>query len=129
MGHEFNNVVEHLRSHAGETLQAVVIYDGDDHRDLYRRDDVVERHESDLERELLRELRSDQRREGREGRNTAETASEQPRATVRVFPSRVIVHLPRDPDSGTIVVLDPAAARNLTDFVADVRADLYDGGR
>ena len=126
MGHEFNDVVEHLRSHAGDALQAVVIYDGDDHRDLYRREDVAERHGSDLERELLRELQSDQRREGRDA---AETASEQLRATVRVFPSRVIVHLPRDPDSGTVVVLDPAAARNLTDFVADVRADLYDGGR
>jgi len=120
MGHEFGNVVDHLRSHAGDALQAVMIYDGDEHRDLYRRDDVAERHGSELEGELLRDVRSDQRSE--EG-----TDSEEPlRATVRVFTSRVIVHLPRDSDSGTVVVLDPAAARNLTDFVADVRADLYD---
>lgn len=39
----------------------------------------------------------------------------------------MIVHLPRDADSGTVVALDPATARNLTDFVADTRADLYDG--
>lgn len=126
MGHESNNVVEHLRSHAGDALQAVVIYDGDTHRDLYRREDVAERHGSDLEGKLLRELQSDQRREGGEA---TETAGERVHATVRVFPSRVIVHLPRDPDSGTVVVLDPTAARNLADFVADVRADLYDGGR
>jgi hypothetical protein len=38
----------------------------------------------------------------------------------------VVVHLPRDADSGTVVVLDPAAARNLIDFVIDLRTDLYD---
>jgi len=120
MGHEFGDVVDHLRAHAGDALQAVLIYDGDEHRDLYRREDAAERHGSELEREVLREVQSDQHRAG-------EIAPEEPlRATVRVFPSRVIVHLPRDPDSGTVVVLDPAAARNLTDFVADVRADLYD---
>lgn len=124
MGHEFGNVVDHLRSHAGDALQAVMIYDGDEHRDLYRREDVAERHGSELERELLREVQSDQRRDDETG---DEGAWEPLRATVRVFASRVIVHLPRDPDSGTVVVLDPVAARNLSDFVADVRADLYDG--
>ena len=123
MTHEFGSVVEHLRTHAGDTLQAVMIYDGDEHRDLYRREDVTERHGSELEREVLREVRSDGPREaGAE----FEGGTEPLRATVRVFSSRVIVHLPRDPESGTIVVLDPSAARNLTDFVADVRADLYD---
>lgn len=123
MTHEFGSVVEHLRTHAGDTLQAVMIYDGDEHRDLYRREDVTERHGSELERGVFREVRSDGPREaGAE----AEGGTEPLRATVRVFSSRVIVHLPRDPESGTIVVLDPSAARNLTDFVADVRADLYD---
>lgn len=124
MGHEFGNVVDHLRSHAGDTLQAVLIHDGDEHRDLYRRDDVAALHGSDLEREVLREVRSDQNRADGAG---GDDPGEPLRATVRVFDSRVIVHLPRDADSGTVVVLDPAAARNLTDFVADVRADLYDG--
>ena len=123
MTHEFGSVVEHLRTHAGDALQAVMIYDGDEHRDLYRREDVTERHGSELEREVLREVRSDGPREaGAE----FEGGTEPLRATVRVFSSRVIVHLPRDPESGTTVVLDPSAARNLTDFVADVRADLYD---
>jgi hypothetical protein len=124
MTHEFGNVVDHLRAHAGDALQAVLIYDGDGHRDLYRRDDPVEYHGSELERELLREVQSDLRREADV---EVEESDEPLQATVRVFSSRVIVHLPRGPDSGTVVVLDPAAARNLSDFVADVRADLYDG--
>ena len=102
---------------------AVMIYDGDEHRDLYRREDVAERHGSELERGILRKVRSDgPRQAGAE----AAGGTEPLQATVRVFSSRVIVHLPQDPESGTIVVLDPNAARNLTDFVADVRADLYD---
>jgi len=125
MGHEFGNVVDHLRSHAGDSLQAVLIYEGGEHRDLYRRADVAERHGSELEREVLREVRSEQRHQESP---EPDPADEPLRATVRVFDSRVVVHLPRDPDSGTVVVLDPAAARNLTDFVADVRADLYGGG-
>jgi len=124
MSHEFGNVVDHLRSHAGDALQAVFIYRGDDHRDLYRRDDVAELHGSDLEAVVLREVQSDHR----EGDDySADRDEESLRATVRVSASRVTVHLPRDADSGTVVVLDPSAARNLTDFVADLRADLYDG--
>lgn len=123
MSHEFDNVVDHLRSHAGDALQVVVIYRGDDHRDLYRRDDVADLHESGVEATILREVRSDH---GEGDTDPADGDGEPLRATVRVFPSRVIVHLPRDADSGTVVVLDPTAARNLTDFVADLRADLYD---
>jgi hypothetical protein len=125
MSHEFGNVVDHLRSHAGDALRAVFIYRGDDHRDLYRREDVAELHGSDLEAVVLREVQSDHREEDQ----PADTDGEPIRATVRVFDSKVIVNLPRDADSGTVVVLDPTAARNLTDFVGDLRADLYDGGR
>lgn len=122
MSHEFDNVVDHLRSHAGDALQVVVIYRGDEHRDLYHRDDVAELHGSDLETTVLREVRSDHR----ETNQSTDSDEESLRATVRVSDSRVIVHLPRDADSGTVVVLDPAAARNLTDFVTDLRTDLYD---
>jgi len=122
MSHEFNNVVEHLRSHAGDALRAVFIHRGDEHRDLYRREDVAELHASDLEAMVLREVQSDLREDGQSPDSDAESL----RATVRVYDSRVIVYLPRDADSGTVVMLDPTAARNLTDFVADLRADLYD---
>jgi len=123
MSHEFDNVVDHLRSHAGDALQAVFVYRGDDHRDLYRREDVAALHGSTLEATVIREARSELRRDDDP---PADGTGESPRATVRVFDARVIVHLPRDADSGAVVVLDPAAARNLTDFVTDVRADLYD---
>lgn len=121
MSHGFDDVVEHLRAHAGDALQAVFVYRGDDHRDLYRRDDVATLHSSELEAAVLRAVRSD-------AADDAASFAEPPRATVRVFDARVIVHLPRDRDSGTVVALAPAAARNLTDFVADIRADLYDDG-
>lgn len=123
MSHTFGNVVDHLRSHAGDALRAVFIYHGDDHRDLYRREDVAELHGSALEAVVLREVRSDHRAEDQPPDSNWESV----RATVRVFDSYVIVHLPRDADSGTVVVLDATAARNLTDFVSDLRADLYDG--
>lgn len=122
MDHTTGDIVEHLRDHAGETLQAVVIYDGDDHRDLYRRGDVRELHGSELEAEVLEEIRADRQRR----RSTlAERYEGDHQATVRVFEARVLLHLPRDDESGTIVVLDPAAARNLVTFVNDIRGDIY----
>lgn len=123
MAHDFGNVVDHLRSHAGEALQAVVVYDGDEHRDRYRRQDLQELHGSDLEAELLAEIRADERR--RES-DAAERYEGSLRATVRVFDQRVIVHLPRDSRSGTVVLFDPVVARDLGEFVDDLRADIYD---
>lgn len=116
-------VVQHLREHAGDALQAVIIYDGDRHRDLYRREDLADLHDSELEDHVLDTFR-------------VEPANDQPaqafgvqgdlRAIVRLFDSRAILHLPRDDDSGTIVALDVNAAADLASFVADLRADLYD---
>lgn len=122
MAHDFEDVVEHLRAHAGDALKAVVVYDGDKHRDLYRHEDLRDLHGSELEREVLSEVRAD------EHRRTTEAADEYEgdlRATVRVFDERVIVHLPRDDETGTVVVMDPVVARDLADFVADVRGALY----
>jgi hypothetical protein len=119
----FGNVVDHLRSHAGDSLRAVVVYRGDEHRDLYRREDVAELHGSSLETEVLEGVRSDNRSRKRDA---ADRYEGQLRATVRVFDERVLVHLPRDETSGTVVDLDPSAASNLVDFVADIRDDVYD---
>jgi len=122
MAHDFGDVVEHLRAHAGDALKAVIVYDAEGHRDLYRHDDLRDLHGSDLEAEVVSEVRSDERR--RETAAAAEYEGEL-RASVRVFDRRVIVHLPRDAETGTVVVLDPVVARNLAEFVSDVRADLY----
>jgi hypothetical protein len=123
MAHNFGRVVDHLKTHAGDALQAVIVYDGEDHRDLYRRKDDVELHGSDLETEVLAEIRTDGRQ------RTSDHADEHEgrlRAVVRLFDERVIVHLPRTDRAGTVVVLDPVVARDLAEFVADVRRDLYD---
>jgi len=120
MNHEFGDVVEHLSHHAGETLRTVLVYDDDGHRDLYRREDVADRHDTDLEAAVVDAARSDRLDD------PAVVEHDGPhRATVRVFDTRVIVHLPRNDRSGAVVVLDTAAARDLTEFVRDVRADLY----
>jgi hypothetical protein len=118
----FEAVVEHLRSHAGDALQAVIVYRGDEHRDLYRRDDVRERHGTSLETGVLSDVQSDRGRDGDPMDGRGDTL----RATVRLFDQRVVLHLPRDATSGTVVVLDTAAASNLDEFVADIRADIYD---
>lgn len=123
MAHDTSEIVDRLHSHAGETLRAVIVYDGDSHRDLYRREDVSDLHDSKLETEVLEEIRADrQRRES----TLADRYEGDHRATVRVFEARVLLHLPRDDKSGTVVVLDLAAARNLVTFVDDIRGDIYD---
>lgn len=123
MDHEFTDVVDHLRAHAGETLQAVVVYDDEEHCDLYRRADIEELHHTELEAELLAEVRADKKRRKSP---LSDRYEGEHKATVRVFESRVVLHLPRGGSSGTIVLLDPAAARNLVEFVDDVRGDLYE---
>jgi len=122
MPEEFGDVVEHVKSHAGETLQAIVIYDETRHRDVYRREDVDNLHDSALEAEVLADVRADRRR--RESPDAGEYEG-QHRASAHVFDERVILHLPRDADSGTILILDTAAARDLAEFVADIRGDIY----
>ncbi|MDH5020326.1 hypothetical protein [Halobacterium rubrum] len=124
MNEEFSGLVDHLQDHAGDALQAVVVYLGDDHRDLYRREDVVELHGSELDAEVLADIRSDKRRRESEAAKAYEGSL---RATVRVFDYRVVLNLPRDDESGTVVVLDVSAASDLADFVTDIRADIYDG--
>lgn len=115
------SVVDHLKAHVGGALQAVVIYDQDRHRDLYRREDVAGRHDTDLERRVLDRFRDEVER-----RSTEESLFEGAlRATIRVFPERVVVHLPRDDQSGTVVVLDASVAQNAVEFVEDIRGDIY----
>jgi len=115
------DIVAHLRSHAGEALQVVVVYNDETHRDLYRRDDLQEMHGSDLESERGAEARRRPRREAPE----AESYEGPLAATVHVFAGRIVLNLPRDDDSGTIVLLNPSVAQNLTEFVADIRDDIY----
>jgi hypothetical protein len=122
MADDADEVVAHLRSHAGDALQAVVVYDADGHRDLYRREDVAELHGSGLEAAVVEDVRADRRARG--GR-LAEHHEGVHRATTHVFDERVVVHLPRDDRSGTVVVLDASAASDLAAFVGDLRGDLY----
>lgn len=100
----------------------MMVYGGEEHRGLYRRADVAELHDSALETELLAELHSDQRRRVS---SLSDRYEGDHKATVRVFEGRVVLHLPRDDRSGTVVFLDPAAARNGIEFVDDVRGDRY----
>jgi hypothetical protein len=123
MNEEFSGLVDHVRDHAGDALQGIVVYRGDDHRDLYRREDVADLHDSALESAVLADIRSDRRRHESEATDHYEGSL---RATVRVFDRRVIVDLPRSDESGAVVVLDVTAASNLAEFVADIRGDIYD---
>lgn len=122
MPDDFEDVVEHVKSHAGETLQTIVVYDDSRHRDIYRREDVDDLHDSDLEADVLADIRADRRR--RESPDESEYEGEH-RASAHVFDERVILHLPRDANSGTFLILDTPAARNLVEFVADIRGDIY----
>mgnify|MGYP006274468151 CR=1 len=123
MSEDFPGLVTHLRDHAGDALRGVIVYRGDDHRDLYRREDLDELHGSRLEAEVLADIRSDRQQRETEAADQYEGSL---RATVRVFDERVLLNLPRDDDSGTVVVLDVSAASDLADFVADIRGDIYD---
>ncbi|WP_135665683.1 hypothetical protein [Halorhabdus rudnickae] len=123
MPEEFEDVVEHVKAHAGEALEAIVVYDETRHRDIYRREDIDALHDSDLEKEVLEDVRADRRQ--RESAEASKHEGEH-RASAHVFDERVILHLPRDGETGTILILDTTAARNLTEFVADIRSDIYD---
>jgi hypothetical protein len=122
MPFDSDDVVTHLREHAGDSLRAVVVYNAGQHRDLYRRADVADLHGSDLEATIVDEFRAEPRSE--RGANALGHQGEL-RATVRLYDGRAVLHLPRDEESGTLVVLDTAAAADLAGFVADLRADLY----
>lgn len=63
MAHGFGHVADHLKTHACDALQAVIVYHGEDYSDLYRRRDDAELHGSDLEAEVLAERRTDVRRD------------------------------------------------------------------
>ncbi|CCQ32244.1 conserved hypothetical protein [Halorhabdus tiamatea SARL4B] len=112
-----------MKAHAGEALQAIVVYDETRHRDVYRREGSDGLHASDLETEVLEDVRADRRR--RESPAASEHEGEY-RASAHVFDERVILHLPRGENTGTILILDTTAARNLAEFVADIRSDIYD---
>ena len=78
----YEDVVEHVRAHAGDTLQAIVVYDGTRHRDVYRRENVDDLHDSGLEADLLADIRADRRR--RESPEASEYEGEH-RASADVF--------------------------------------------
>lgn len=115
-------VVQHIREHTGDALQVVLLYDADDHRDLYRREDVAALHDSPLEHAVIDTFRTEP---GTEQAAEGFGVQGDLQASVRLFEKRAVLHLPRDETSGTIVVLDSTAAANLAEFVADLRADLY----
>lgn len=117
-------IVPHIRDHAGETLQAGLIYDAENHRDLYRRDDIVALHDAALEAAVLDWFRSEPRPDSEA---PAVEQQDDVRATVRLFERRVVLHLSWDAESGTIIVPDIPAAPQHSAFVADLRADLYRG--
>lgn len=123
MPEEFEDVVDHVQAHAGEALQAIIVYDETRHSDVYRRDDIDVLHDSDLETEVLNDVRKDRRLRESPEASVYEGAH---RASAHVFDERVILHLPRDEETGTILILDTTAARNLAEFVADIRSDIYD---
>jgi len=122
MAEDSRSPVDELKARAGTALQAVVVYSGDRHRDLYRRSDVADLHASGLEAEVIEDLRA-----GRPDRTDPDAATQEGthRASVEVFEHRVIVHLPRGEEEGTVIFLDPAAASDLVGFVEAVRADVY----
>lgn len=121
MDRDADAVVSYLRRHAGQTLQAVVVHDASRHRVLFAREDVGEPSDRDVETVLDRF----RRRDGTQDGATAAVHGGALRATVQLFEGRVVLHLPRDETSGTLVFLDTAAARNLRTFVEDIRADVY----
>lgn len=122
MRDDVSPIVQHIREHAGDTLQAVLIYDGDEHRDLYRRDDVADLHDTELEQAVIERFRAEPPTDQSE---PAFGVQGHLQASVELFTRRAILHLPRDDTSGTILVLDIDAAAALATFVEDLRADLY----
>ena len=111
-----HELAEYLEQRAGESLRAVGHYSADDYEIVQLRDDVREQYSDDEIGEIVEELRWEsfakptQERQYRLGGLTC---------SIQTFEDGVVMHFPYDDQHGTLVSLDPGAARQLMQFIDD----------
>lgn len=105
-------LMEFLRDSAGEYLRGVAFYDADGYEILYVRSDLRRATlESEVERMASR-LRQESRARERRAFPYGELDG-----TVRSFEEAVVMHFPLPQERGTVVALEPDAARQLNRFM------------
>lgn len=121
MDADVSSLVGFAADAAGEHLRAVAVYTDDGaERWAYRHP----RYEGQYTEGTLEAVASVLRDDGHEqSREEWAFLSGEQRASVRVFPRVITVHL-REPGGGILLTLDAAVAANLTSFVADCRTAL-----
>lgn len=121
MDADVSSLVGFAADAAGEHLRAVAAYTDDGaERWAYRHPRYEGQYTEGTLEAVANVLRDDGHQRSRE--EWAFLSGEQ-RASVRVFPNVITVHL-RKPDGGVLLTLDTAVAANLAAFVADCHGAL-----
>ena len=105
-------LVSYLKETAGDYLRGIVWYDGDEYEIRYIRDDLrTRRLQSDVDK-MIDRLRGESRSRERRSFPFGEV-----NGTVRSFEEAMVMHFPSTQGRGTVVTLDPDAARQLNTFI------------
>ncbi|PSQ58088.1 hypothetical protein BRD18_06525 [Halobacteriales archaeon SW_7_71_33] len=105
---------EFLQHRAGDLLRAVGYYDGEEYELLYLRDDLQSQYTPAEIGAIAEELRREH-----EGLTASETSYRlgELNCSIVTYDEGVVMQFPHDESTGTLVTLDPEAARQLVGFV------------
>lgn len=113
------DLVTALQLRAGESLRCIGHYTPEDWSIEYVREDVQAQHSTDEIEEVVEDLRWQAFK-----KEQAESQYDigELECSIRVFDQGLVMNFPeRDRAAGTVVTLDPEAARQLVGFVEDVQ--------
>ena len=116
-----NELVDFLQEQAGEYLRGAIHYSHDDYEVLFMRADVADRYSSaDLQTQF----------EYFRGENRDQTAAEAfdlgtNHCTVDFYDDAILFHFTQGEDVGTVITMDPAAGRDIVQFITRCIAQLH----
>lgn len=116
--HEFH---VRLREQLGDALRSIVYYDSEEQYIVYLREEVTENITAVQASELIEYLR--EREDIAQVRSRLGLDADL-KCTVHCWGDRIGLRFPHGPKSGTLVTMNPSAARNLYSFVSDCEAAL-----
>lgn len=115
------NLIRYLERRAGSHLRAAAFYTESDYSILYIKDDVDRKYsEREFER-IADRMRSDIRPHRAE--QTFELGEFN--CSLWAFEKGVVIHFPQGSSKGTIITLEPEAARQFKDFIGDCAERIY----
>ena len=109
-------LASYLDQRAGDSLRAVGHYSADDYEIVYLRDDVRDRYSDADIKEIVKNLRWESfAKSTHEGQYHLGSLN----CSIQAFVEGVVMQFPYDDKHGTLITLDPGAARQLVAFIDD----------